>query len=313
MPPQTPGEWPRLIATRGTLWNSSLNGMRKHGMTAFGLVLGGGGPIGAAWYAGLASGLADEGLDLGLAHVIIGTSAGAWAGAWLASERSGAFVDAMDRLGAAPEPLGMDIDLIGQVCSLMGRAEAPLEPPDTRRIGELALQVPPVVVRFYAKHLPGSDWPERFRALVVHIQTGELRMLGRADGLPLEVGVAASCAAAGVAAPVALPDGLYMDGGARSATNADTLVGHPVTKAIVASPVPPDVPMIGAAVERVLQEECRRLSTAGIRFETILPTAVEKEAFGHDLLNYSKMRAAIEAGKTRAKSETTRLRELIEG
>src|ERR1700689_1004579 len=53
----------------------------------YGLVLGGGGPVGAAWYAGLASGLADEGVDLGLATVIIGTSAGAWAGAWLASDK----------------------------------------------------------------------------------------------------------------------------------------------------------------------------------------------------------------------------------
>lgn len=280
-------------------------------MTAFGLVLGGGGPIGAAWYAGLASGLTDEGFDLGVADVIIGTSAGAWAGAWLASERSGEFVDEMHRLGAGPEPLAIDTDLIGQVCRLMGSAEAPLGPPDTQRIGELAMQVPPVGVRFYARHLPGSDWPERFLALVVHTQTGELRVLGRTDGLPLEVGVAASCAAAGLAPPVALPDGLYMDGGARSATNADALIGHRITKAIVASPVPPEVPLIGPAVGRVLAEECRRLSEAGITFETVLPTNLEKAAFGHDLLNYSKMGSAIEAGKTRAGSEIARLRELI--
>jgi hypothetical protein len=59
---------------------------------------------------------------------------------------------------------------------------------------------------------------------VVNIKTGELRVLGRADGLPLEVGVAASCAAAGLAPPVALPDGLFMDGGDRSAINADELI-----------------------------------------------------------------------------------------
>lgn len=280
-------------------------------MTPFGIVLGGGGPVGAAWYAGLASGFADQGLDLGLANVIIGTSAGAWAGAWLSAERSGEFVDAMHRLGAGSEPLAIDIDLIGQVSSVMGRAEAPLGPPDTQRIGELARQVPPMVVRFYAKYLPSTEWPERFQALVVNVQSGELRVLGRADEVPLAVGVAASCAAAGLAPPVALPDGLYMDGGARSATNADALIGHPITKAVIASPVPPDVPLIGPAIGRVLAEECRRLSAAGIRFETVLPTDIEKAAFGHDLLNHSKMGSAIEAGKTRAASEGDRLLEFI--
>ncbi len=282
-------------------------------MTAFGLVLGGGGPVGAAWYAGLASGLADEALDLGHAQVIIGTSAGAWAGAWLASDRSAAFADAMDRLGAGPESLGLDTDLIGQVCNVMGRAEAPLEPAKTRRIGQLAMQVPPAGVRLAAMRLPGSEWPEQLRVLVVHTQSGELRVLGHADGIPLEVGVAASCAVPGISPPIALSDGLYMDGGARSATNADALIGQPVAKAIVVSPLGPEVPVIGPAVERVLNEECRRLSGAGIRFETVLPTGMEVEAFGHDLLSYSKIRPAMEAGRVRARSEAVRLRELIEG
>jgi len=39
---------------------------------------------------------------------------------------------------------------------------------------------------------------------------------------------------------------------------------------------------------------------------------LEKEAFGNDLRNYSKLRLAIEAGKIRARSEATRLREYIQ-
>ena len=69
--------------------------------------------------------------------------------------------------------------------------------------------------------------------------------------------------------------------------------------------------MVGPAIGRVLAEECRRLSAAGIRFETILPTKIEKAAFGHDLLNYAKMGLAIEAGETRAASELGRLLEFI--
>ena len=125
-------------------------------MSAFGLVLGGGGPIGAAWFAGLASGLADEGLDLGDADAVIGTSAGAWAGAWVSAERSGEFVDAMRRLGAGFEPLALDVDLISQVSSVMGRAEASswaTRHPTNQRAPPCRL--PPTVVRSYAKYLPG--------------------------------------------------------------------------------------------------------------------------------------------------------------
>ena len=42
-----------------------------------------------AWLAGLAAGLRREGVDLGAASLIVGTSAGAIVGAILASWRSG--------------------------------------------------------------------------------------------------------------------------------------------------------------------------------------------------------------------------------
>ena len=105
----------------------------------------------------------------------------------MSAERSGEFVDAMRRLGAGSEPLAIDIDLISQVSSVMGRAEAPLGPPETQRIGELAMQLPPMVVRFYAKYLPGTEWPGRFHAMVVKVQTGQLRVLGRATKYPLKL------------------------------------------------------------------------------------------------------------------------------
>jgi hypothetical protein len=128
---------------------------KRRFVTPFGLVLGGGGPIGAAWYAGLASGLADEGFDLGVADVI-GTSAGAWAGVWLACERSTEFIDVMNRVaGSRASGHGHRSDRSG--VRLDETRKAPLGPPDTQRIGELAMLVPPVGVRFYAKNLPGSD------------------------------------------------------------------------------------------------------------------------------------------------------------
>jgi NTE family protein len=62
------------------------------------VVLGPGGPAGTAWMAGLAEGLRREGVDLGAADLIVGTSAGAIVGAILASGGD------LARLAALPAP-----------------------------------------------------------------------------------------------------------------------------------------------------------------------------------------------------------------
>src|SRR5690348_8509157 len=51
------------------------------------LVLGGGGSVGIAWESGLLAGLAEQGIDLGRADRIVGTSAGSVVGARLALRR----------------------------------------------------------------------------------------------------------------------------------------------------------------------------------------------------------------------------------
>ena len=52
------------------------------------LVLGGGGPIGVAWEAGLLAGMADGGVDVSDADLIVGTSAGSIVGSQLAVGRT---------------------------------------------------------------------------------------------------------------------------------------------------------------------------------------------------------------------------------
>ncbi len=54
------------------------------------LVLGGGGPVGIAWEAGLIAGLLEGGVDLSEADFIMGTSAGSFVGSQLAMGRSAA-------------------------------------------------------------------------------------------------------------------------------------------------------------------------------------------------------------------------------
>jgi hypothetical protein len=102
------------------------------------VVLGPGGPAGTAWMAGLAEGLRREGVDLGTADLIVGTSAGAIVGAILATGGD------LARLAALPAPAGpggrvrTDPDRLAEVFAALGdpgleRAGA------LRRAGRLAV------------------------------------------------------------------------------------------------------------------------------------------------------------------------------
>jgi NTE family protein len=271
----------------------------------------------------LVDGLLERELDLRESDVIVGTSAGAIAGAWLATGApASAFVEAMLRYATDDNGPsfgeGVDVDLLMRVYASLSAANAPLEPPDAREIASLAAQLPAPEhhpqrhVRDVARVLPDVAWPDRLLAAVVDVGTGELVLLGRSDAIPLDVGVAASCAAPGLVPPVAPRGDVYVDGGARSATNADVLARFEVTRALAVSPIPVETPMVGEATRRVLEEECRRLSESGIGVTTVTPGALEAEEFQYELGDIARMPVAIEAGRERGRREAARLVDWLE-
>jgi NTE family protein len=158
-----------------------------------------------------------------------------------------------------------------------------------------------------AQYVPPGGWPQKFRAVVVSVERGEVRLLRPADGVDLARGIAASCAAPGIIAPIALYDGMYVDGGARSATNADLVARFDVAQVIVASPIVPDTPIVGSAISRVLDAEIRELRSRGIEVSSVQASEIEADAFGFDLLNLANVPAAIEAGRERGRREGNRL------
>lgn len=273
-----------------------------------GLVLGGGGPVGFAWYAGLARGLAKEGIDLRDADVVVGTSAGAQAGAWIAGgceltelvEVARSIEDAHAGENFAD---GVDFDLVLEVYGLLSGLDRPASPEVCRKIGELAKRValrdgdPDGYVRERAgRWVPDIPWPTTFRAVVVAADTGQVHLLGDQNGIDLARGVAASCAAPGIITPVLIEGEPFMDGGARSPTNADLLLDLSADTALVVTPVPRDTPIIGDATYRMLDAEVGSLKANGVDVAVIRPTEREAAAFGFDLLNTSKVREAIDAG-----------------
>jgi NTE family protein len=198
------------------------------------LVLGGGGLSGIAWETGILAGLAAGGADVTTADYVLGTSAGATVAAQIGSGLPVA--DLFDRqTGPALQSAELAPDL-GRVIELMESWEKlPLEFPDPaelrRVVGQRALAaatVPEAERRaVIAGRLPRRDWPSRKLAVVaVEAHTGDVRVFDKDSGADLVDAVTASCAIPGIWPPVTIGAGRYIDGGTRSAVNADLAAGY---------------------------------------------------------------------------------------
>jgi NTE family protein len=194
------------------------------------LVLGGGGPVGASWTAGLLDGLLSAGVPLGDADVVVGTSAGSVVGSWLTIEPSGlAQVPELMRKRAAwhagnAQSGHGDPSLLRRMAAESGR-----DAESARSIGQAAIAAIPAVSAddaetMWKAALPDGAWPNRLRAVAVNTETGLARAWSAQDGISLAVAVASSTAAPGVAPPVAVAGSVWVDGGVRSGTNADLLL-----------------------------------------------------------------------------------------
>ncbi len=214
-------------------------------MTTRGLVLGGGGITGIAWETGLLWGLAEAGLDLTSADRIVGTSAGSIVGAQITSDLG---LEELYRRQLLPPADDAPLSSIGPgvaarfVVSLL-RARG-----DVTRFGRLlgAASVKatadgktPTVEDRYAQvdqRIGGLTWPNRDLVVTaVDVATGEMVTFGPRTARPavsLEDAVNASCAVPLVYPPIPIDGGTYIDGGARSGSNADLMVGMDVVIAI---------------------------------------------------------------------------------
>lgn len=198
-----------------------------------GLVLGGGGITGIAWETGLLLGLQDLGVDVTTTDAVVGTSAGSVVGAQITTGITLEDLFAYQVSTPKPAPLasiGPSV-LAGFAWSML-RARGDLEA-FGRHVGQwsarraAAGKLPTLAERFEAirERLPIQEWAGDGRLLVtaVDVATGVLRVFGDSDGVSLVEAVTASCAVPGVYPPVPIEGRSYVDGGARSGSNADLL------------------------------------------------------------------------------------------
>jgi len=210
------------------------------------LVLGGGGVAGIAWEIGLLAGLDKAGVALREAGLIVGTSAGSAVAAQLVSglPLTELLARQVDPAKQAPEiPAVVDPE---KMAAIFGFDQE--NPPDRdalrAQIGRIALLTETVSEaerrEVIVARVPVDAWPEEQELLIVAVDanTGDERVFGRESGVSLIDAVAASCAVPGIWPPVTIGDTRYVDGGVRSAENADLATGEDVVLVLQAMELP---------------------------------------------------------------------------
>ncbi|MCZ2836736.1 patatin-like phospholipase family protein [Modestobacter sp. VKM Ac-2985] len=277
------------------------------------LVLGGGGVTGIAWEIGVLAGLAEAGVDLTSADLVVGTSAGSVVGALVTT---GADVDSLHERQL--EPVGPQ-----ETASRMGRGTLAryglamlLSRRDDgafrRRIGQLARtaaetgRTPSEEERRAAieRRLAGAQWPDRpLVVTAIDTESGEFTPFTRDSGVDLVTAVGASCAVPGVYPPVTVGDRRYMDGGMRSTANADLAAEY--ERIVVIAPLPR-----GAGPMASVDAQVTGLVS---RVAVVAPDEASRAAIGKNVLDPAARAPSARAGRTQAATVAARVAEVWQG
>ena len=276
------------------------------------LVLGGGGITGIAWEIGVLTGLAEAGVDLSGADLVVGTSAGSVVGAQLTS---GADLETLFARQLEPPTGERAARMTRAALARYGWAVLRSRGDDVvfrRRVGTLALAAeqagltPTEQERLdvIGSRLVSRAWPDRdLRITTVDAQTGEFRVLDRTSGVPLLLAVAASCAVPGVYPPVTIDGRRYVDGGMRSAANADLVEG--CDRVVVLAPIPRGIGPLASVDAQV--------TGMVARVAVVSPDEASRRAIGRNVLDPAARAGSARAGRAQAADVAAQVSEAWQG
>ncbi len=296
------------------------------------LVLGGGGPVGIAWEAGLIAGLSEGGVELAEADFIMGTSAGSFVGSQLAmgrkaSDMAAAILAEAERQRSAaqiatpPSPASggerpAAPNLMPLMRMMQEAAAGTRDPTEVRKeIGAFALAAKTVdeatFIKSFGRQLSGDQaagWPAKdFACTAVDAETGAFVVWNNESKVGLAQAVASSCSVPGVYPPITINGRRYIDGGMRSGTNADIAKGHELVVLVALRIGGADA----AQAERqkaVLDREIKALTDDGAKVELITPDPASQAAFGANLMDARVRPAAAKAGLDQGRALAAQLK-----
>lgn len=267
------------------------------------LVLGGGGVTGVAWEIGLLAGLAEDGIELASADLIVGTSAGSVVGADVAA---GGDLDALYQGQLAP-PEGEPRARMGvaNTARLVGIMIGTRDPVRARvRMGRLALaaRTEPEEARreVFEARLARQDWPGQLKVTAVDAESGEFTVFDAAGPAALIDAVGASCAVPGVWPPVTIAGRRYIDGGMRSAANADLAAGY--DQVVIVAPIAQ-----GLGHMTGVGKQAAALARGGAQVLLLHPDKAAVRVIGRNVLDPARRAAAARAGRAQAAAEADRV------
>ncbi|KQO65115.1 patatin-like phospholipase family protein [Curtobacterium sp. Leaf261] len=275
------------------------------------IVFGGGGVAGIAWELGLVQGLLEAGVPLDDADLVVGTSAGSVVGGLL---RFGS-VPQSYREQLAPTPSSYEAPLTPDWAGIGGQLAQALRGVRTddggqearARVGRLSMAVTAGQTAderetTFAESFPSGTWPAAPLAVcAVDAVDGSFRVFTEADGVPLTRAIAASCSVPLVWSPVEIGGTPYIDGGARSVTNADVADGYDRVLVIACRQEDPSPtgPWLDVAVSG--------LAAAGARVEVVVADEASQAAYGDDVLAVASRAPSARAGRAQAEGLAERL------
>ncbi|GGN09938.1 patatin [Terrabacter tumescens] len=285
------------------------------------LVLAGAGAAGNAWELGLIAGLADGGVDITNADLVVGTSAGSTVAAQITSGTapSELYAAILAEVPVPPSRVGVSTrPRTPQVSgpSYLEWSDAIIaessDPADLRRrlcaaalARDAAAGSPQNRWReIVASRLPSHDWP-RQRVLIpaVDARTGEPVVFDRDSGIDLVDAVAASTSAM---TPYPVGAGRYLNGGYRRSENADLAMGF--DRVVVLSPFSGRTRM-PLAWRMDLASQVADLHAAGSRVETVFPDARAGDVFDANALDPSTRPPAARGGHAQGQALAATLAE----
>jgi NTE family protein len=294
-----------------------------------GLVLGGGGVLGASWMIGALSALSDAlDWDPREAEVIVGTSAGSVLAALLGSGVGVQSLVNHQRGVIAPGDPEIDFDpdtasggslppmprlRIGSRSLVAKTVRHPRRVPALAAFAAFAPRgrgsLAPVGDLVRAAN-PSGNWPTHPETWMVAMDydTGRRIAFGRADAPPagMAEAVMASCAIPGWYAPVEIDHRRYIDGGTLSPTSIDLLTNRGLDEVIVLAPMASfdyDEPasVVGrmerrfrrAMTKRVLHE-AGKVRRQGCPVTVLGPGRADLEAIGVNLMDHRRRTAVLD-------------------